>query len=167
MLEHNNKQSHSSLSKQRMEQKICISYFDDESLEMWKNDSVKRVHHFKKVKKYGKNSIVVFVNKTNKTIIGYCILKSDFKVKEDLLDPDTYVGDYAKYNKYEADIKQYELFETGVSFEDVNSICGIVDTKCKSNLSKLTATNFAMPFYKGKDAESVLTNYRELVLSWI
>ena len=150
-----------------MDTKICISYFDNESLEMWKKDDVKKVHHFSKVKKYGKGSIVVFVNKTDKTINGYCILKSDFKLKEDLLDVDTYVGDYAKYNKYEAEIKQYELFDSPITFDEVNSICTILDTKCKSNLTKLTATNFAIPFYKGKNAESILTKYRELVLSWI
>ena len=59
-----------------------------------------------------------------------------------------------------------KLIEEGLK-QNKCEICGISEVKAKSNLSKLTVTNFAKPFYKGSDAEGVLTKYREMVLSWI
>ena len=145
---------------------ICITYFDDESFKMWKEDKIKKLHYFRKVKKYGKDSIVLLVNKTDKTIVGFCKLESDFEEKH-LLDVDTFSDKYSKYNKYEANIHSYKLFDKPILLEDIGKFCGVKNDVALQNISKLTVTSFAKPYYKGDDSELVIEKFITLIKTWL
>lgn len=110
-----------------------------------------------------KGSFVICRNVDDGTVVGIAILgafsNGDVCREHHLLDDDVYVGEHAKYNRFDICIESIHVFTTPKSSESLANILGI-DNKVRNNITKGMAGNFVGMFYKSDDEEKVLERLR-------
>ena len=141
---------------------VVIAYFTTQTLSEWLQGDKRflndRVRTF-----YKAGTTVVLANLTTKAVIGVCML-ADWSETESacrehhLLDTDTYVGENAKYNRYEICISDLRLLKNPVSFHDVRTLVGgDPNSKKCNNMWRGFQGNFVKAF--GAD-EAVIQRYK-------
>jgi len=116
---------------------VVIAYFTAQTLSEWLQGGKKHLNNRVRTS-YKAGTIVVLVNLSINAVIGVCVL-ADWSEKESpcrehhLLDNDTYVGDNAKYNRYEICISNLRLLKNPLPFDDIRTLVGGNPTAKKCN----------------------------------
>ena len=146
---------------------IFISYFSNKTLQENLASGEKKLFSKSSSSKIKNGDIIILVNGNTNEYVGVAVAQGILQPRH-LLDPDIFSGVDKKYQKSELLLHSIRFFQKGISLKTVGKMCGIPDhIKSPNNINKKTPFEYTTVFYKGQDAENILSNFKDLVLTWI
>ena len=142
---------------------IIQAFWNNTTRSLWiSSGETNKLHSDKSFNCYPIGTIVLLIDKDEECIFGVSVMSSKCRIR-DLLDIDVYTGSYAKYNKYECDVKT-RMFLEPILCKDVSEMCH-ADPAKQSWYYHLA---FRSCFMSGdKTSENTRNKFTKLVKTWI